>query len=172
MNREILLIIESLDNSQLNVLEISGNNWANYPFKSYTSWHFPEFDICAELPDIHHKKYDLIIVEQVFEHLAYPQVAVRNIYKILKKNGYFLISTPFLIRRHDFPIDCTRWTALGLNFFLIEAGFEALNIKTNSWGNKSCLIANLDIWVIYNKYLHTLKNEPKFPVVVWGLAQK
>ncbi len=91
---------------------------------------------------------------------------------MLRKNGHFLIPIPFLIKRHDAPIDCSRWTNLGLKYFLNEAGFKFENIHTESWGNKACVIANLAKWVIYNKYIHSLKNDETYPIVVWGFCKK
>lgn len=172
MDKSVKSFVDSLEISNLNVLEISGNRWKSYQFNSYKSLHFPQFDICAKLPPYLHDKYDLIIAEQVFEHIKQPQYAVGNVYKMLKKNGYFVISTPFLMKRHDFPIDCSRWTELGLYYLLENGGFSSQNIQTYSWGNKACLISNLDKWIVFNKYQHSLKNNIEFPVVVWSFSKK
>lgn len=77
-----------------------------------------------------------------------------------------------MIKIHNYPIDCTRWSELGLKYFLSECGFEFNSIQTGSWGNKESLIANLSKWVPYNSKKHSLENDKEFPLVVWALAKK
>src|SRR5690242_5655345 len=70
MNRETRALVQGLTPGKLDVLEISGTTWEqNFPFKSYTVAEYPEFDICKDVLD---QKFDLIIAEQVFEHLTHP----------------------------------------------------------------------------------------------------
>jgi hypothetical protein len=91
---------------------------------------------------------------------------------MLNSNGHFLISTPFLLKVHEFPIDCSRWTKDGLKYLLIEAGFSEDKIQVFSWGNRSCINANFNNWVKYNPMFHSLKNETNFPIVIWAIAKK
>lgn len=170
MDAETRSIIGGLCPETLETLEISGKKWGKeISFKSYESVHYPAFDLCASTLE---KSYDLIIAEQVFEHLLWPYRACRNVCKMLKPKGYFLITTPFLLRIHDGPHDCTRWTETGIKYFLAEGGFNIEQIKTGTWGNRACVRANLSNWAKYNPLLHSLKNEPDCPVVVWALARK
>jgi SAM-dependent methyltransferase len=170
MYRECFAFIDSINPEALDVLEISGGpQWRrNFNFGSYTSTDFPDFDICAETLD---RQFDLIIADQVFEHLPWPMRAGRNVHSMLRPGGYFVIATPFLVRVHQVPIDCSRWTEQGLSYLLQECGFEANNIKTASWGNRKCLNANLFRWRRYGFY-RSLANEPNFPVMVWAIARK
>jgi SAM-dependent methyltransferase len=169
MNRESAKIISALSPEKLSALEISGSFWEKAGFASYKSVRFPEFDICkGTLPG----KYDIILAEQVFEHLLRPYTAGRNVYSMLKDKGYFFITTPFLLKIHDDPTDCTRWTPTGLKHFLIECGFDENNISVWAWGNKKCAKASLSKWWLYYSRLHSLENEPDFPIVVWALAKK
>jgi transposase-like protein len=170
MNRETTRIIKSLQPGNLKVLELSGSIWGyKESFKEYKSLQYPDFDICESFLD---EQYDLIIAEQVFEHLLWPLRAGRNVLRMLNRGGHFLITTPFMIRIHPAPEDCTRWTETGLRYFLAECGFPVESIKTWSWGNRACAVANLFNWVKYNPNVHSLQNEPDVPVVVWALAQK
>jgi SAM-dependent methyltransferase len=159
--------IEALNPATLDALEISGNNWRNAGFKSYriTSW--PEYDICdGPLP----QAFDLIVADQVFEHLLWPYRAAKNVHAMLRPGGHFLITTPFLIRVHNHPVDCSRWTEVGLKHFLAECGFPIEKIKTGSWGNRVCVRSNFMDWTPYRRF-HSLRNEPNFPVSVWALAE-
>jgi SAM-dependent methyltransferase len=171
MYRECFAFIESIGPDTADVLEISGGNseWRRrFKFRSYTSTGFPEFDICAGTLD---RQFDLIIADQVFEHLAWPMRAGRNVYAMLRPGGYFVVATPFLIRVHEDPIDCSRWTESGLSYLLQECGFQAADIETHSWGNRKCLNANLPRWRRYGFY-RSLANEHDFPVMVWAMARK
>jgi hypothetical protein len=139
-----------------------------FKFRSYKSTEFPDFDICSQVIN---QQFDLIIADQVFEHLAWPLRAGRNVYSMLSAGGYFVMATPFLIRVHEDPIDCSRWTERGLSYLLQEFGFKAPDIKTGSWGNRRCVDANLYRWRRYGFY-RSLANEPNLPVMVWAIARK
>ena len=169
MRKSCCSIVEQLLPEELSVLEISGDYFRNMCFKSNRAVHFPDFDLCAGiLPET----FDLIIAEQVFEHLLWPYRAARNVYQMLAPGGYFLLSTPFLVRIHKYPTDCTRWTEVGLKYFLAECGFPLEHIRTYSWGNRACIKANFAEWVRFRRNIHSLANEPEFPYHVWALARK
>jgi SAM-dependent methyltransferase len=131
---------------------------------------YPEYDVCDG--PLWESAFDLVIAEQVFEHLRWPYRAARNVHQMLRPGGYFLMTTPFLLRVHGSPIDCSRWTELGLRHLLAEGGFDLSRIRTESWGNRECVVANFDRWETYDPREHSLNNEPDFPVVVWALARK
>ncbi|WAS91500.1 hypothetical protein [Nannocystis punicea] len=82
------------------------------------------------------------------------------------------MSVPFLVKVHRYPVDCTRWTELGLKHFLHECGFPLAPIRTGSWGNRACVAANFDDWVVYDPAIHDLTDEPDFPYHVWALARR
>lgn len=169
MYQECFRLIEGLGPEKLDVLEISaGDIFKSIRFKSYTEANFPHFDICTTaLPG----QYDLIIADQVFEHVLWPYRAARNVLAMLRPGGHFLITTPFLIRIHLVPHDCTRWTETGMRYFLAECGFPLEDTKTGSWGNQACVRANFRHWA-HRGWFGSLRNETAFPVVVWGLATR
>jgi SAM-dependent methyltransferase len=174
MDLETLKLVEALAPEHLDALEISGCAWGQRTqFKSYESVRYPDFDICESVPT---GSFDLIIAEQVFEHLSRPLEAGKNIYQALRPGGHFLITTPFLIKPHPHPIDCSRWTPTGLSNLLVESGFCREGVRAYSWGNRACLRANLrgsyKSWINYRPRLHSLENQPDFPLVVWAIAEK
>lgn len=172
MNDSTWKMVSSLNVQEMDALEISGNRWHTMDFKSYVSVEYPEIIIDEAPLD---KKFDIILAEQVWEHLKYPRRAVLNCIEMLNEGGYLMITTPFLVRSHPHPTDCTRWTEEGMRYFLEDAGFELDNIETGSWGNIGVVIANLSQWTDYDSShnaLHSLDNDPMFPIVVWALARK
>ena len=171
MNQTTHRWVAALDPSRLAVLEIAGTSWEeSFAYRSYRAAFYPEYDVCAAPLD---DTFDLVIAEQVFEHLLWPYRAGRNIYQMLNPGGYLLVTTPFLIRVHDQPVDCSRWTELGLKHLLAECGFPLDAIRTGSWGNRACVVSNFTEWTLFDSpQRHALDNEPNFPLVVWALAQK
>ena len=170
MNRETEKLVKGLNPESLSVMEVSGEGWAErFDFKSYLSTDYPDFDICGD-PLL--QQFDLIIAEQVFEHLLWPYRAGRNVYAMLEQGGYFLVSTPFMIKIHNHPVDCSRWSEVGMRHFLAECGFPLEKIQTWSWGNRDCVVGNLSRWATFKRRKHSLENDPTFPVMVWALAQK
>lgn len=164
-------LIRELEPSTLDVLEIAPSQvWQELGFKSYTEVDYPAFDICKDRLD---REFDLIIADQVFEHLLFPYKAAQNVYSMLRPGGHFLMATPFLIGYHPCPYDCTRWTETGIKYFLAESGFPLENIKTGSWGNRACVKAYLNKGIkATRRGYRSIKNDPEFPVSVWALAKK
>jgi SAM-dependent methyltransferase len=138
MDQETKRLVSSIKPASLMVLEISGRGW-DQPgiFREYRSVDFPDFDICSQQLD---ESIDLIIAEQVFEHLLWPYRAARNVHAMLRPGGFFLITTPFLVRVHRHPTDCSRWSEIGMQHFLAECGFDLDDIHTGSWGNRACVL--------------------------------
>lgn len=153
-------------------LEISPQNTATWrlPFKSYSATQFPEFDICTARLD---RQFDVVIADQIWEHLAEPETAARNVLAMLKSGGHFVIATPFFIRVHGSPHDYSRWTADGLKRLLVRAGF-AEDMTIGQWGNRKCIVADLrrkNRWSVYG-WGRDMRNEPDFPVTIWAFARK
>jgi len=169
MHRETERLVRALEPANLDAFEVSGRKWQNFGFRSYKNAWFPELDICKDPPK---GTYDIVFAEQVWEHLPYPYRATKHVLKMLRPGGYFLVTVPVLIKYHPAPADCSRWTAQGLAYFLEECGFDPANTVSASWGNRACLIANLDKWVKYDADQHDLANEEKYPLVAWALAKR
>lgn len=171
MDRETMRFVCSLPHQSMDALEISGSYWNQIQFRTFTSAPFPGYDVCEQ--PLEPEKWDIIFLEQVLEHVPFPRRALMNLHAMLRPAGYLVVTTPFFIRVHNHPIDCTRWTEVGMKYLLADSGFHVDAITTGSWGNRQCLIGSLDDWPSYNRYkLHSLTNDPRFPVTVWAFAQK
>jgi SAM-dependent methyltransferase len=167
--RECTRLLQDIKIDTLDVLEISaGETWQKMRCRSYRAANYPEFDICTGTLD---QTFDLIIADQVFEHLLWPNRGARNVLAMLRPGGYFLVITPFLVRVHEVPNDCSRWTETGLRYFLADNGFDLDAIQTGSWGNLACVKATLVAWSRIG-WFASLRNDPAYPVVVWALARK
>jgi SAM-dependent methyltransferase len=167
MNNATADFVAALTPGNLDALEISGTGRSGAGFRSYEHVAYPDFDICRDRTS---RTYDIVIAEQVFEHIRRPDRAARNVLGMLRRNGVFVIRTPFLIEYHPEPLDLWRWSAAGLKVFLEHAGFSA--VAANEWGNRARVIGNFDSWPDYDPAVHTLENEPEFPIVVWAFARR
>ncbi|RKF16958.1 methyltransferase domain-containing protein [Roseovarius spongiae] len=169
--------LEALDLPSMEAAEISGKHGRRYPFKSYERFRFPKHDICtAPFEDAEGlvRKFDIVLANQVWEHLDRPYAATRNVLRMLRVGGYFWVAVPFFVPYHASPIDCSRWSARGLKNLLIEAGFEARNIRAAQWGNRAAALRNLERdWPPpYRAGRDDLENDADFPICAWALARK
>lgn len=171
MYAETKRLVEGLHPETLDALEISGDRCGHFAnFKSFKAVDFPEYDLCvAPLAE----QFDLVIADQAFEHLFWPYRAAKNVYEMVRPGGHFLVMTPLLVRVHAHPTDCSRWTETGMRHFLAECGFPIDHIQTGSWGNLSCVKADLIRFRKYRRlFLHSLRDQHQYPIQVWALAQK
>lgn len=72
---------------------------------------------------------DTILCTVTLEHLEQPQVAIQEMYRILKPSGYLIVSAPLFWHLHEEPRDFYRYTKYGLAYLFSTAGFEILEIK-------------------------------------------
>jgi hypothetical protein len=177
MDRETRRLMGEINYADLCALEISGAAWRDFGFKEYTVATYPEFDVSKQIAvKPGGGLFDVVIAEQVMEHVPMPWIAARSMHSSLNPGGYLLITTPFFIRVHGHPNDYSRWTESGLVNLLEYGGFARSEIRTGSWGNRACVNANFKGSVYrgepYDPASHSLDNEPDVPLMVWAFAKK
>ena len=169
--------MRALDPATLDAIEISGSWGHQFGFRSYQYlWH-SQHDICAG-PALDAegriRQVDLVLANQVWEHLDRPFEATLNVLEMLRPGGYFWLAVPFFIPFHAAPNDCSRWSARGLRNLLIECGFDPNGIRAEQWGNRHAARRNLEPdWPpVYDPATDDLENDPDFPICAWALARK
>lgn len=171
MNRNIGDHLRRLGPERLSAAEISGDGQAARGWKAFRSLHYPEFDLCAPIEEL--EPFDVVICEQVLEHVAEPFVAAEHLFQLCKPGGHLVVSTPFLIKVHELPmygmLDYWRFTPRGLRTLLERAGFEVDHVDT--WGNRPAVLGNLDRWSAHRRWL-PLRNRRDLAVVVWAFAHR
>ena len=95
-------------------------------------------------------KYDYVVIFNVLEHLLNPNLALKNLSKILKKSGKIIGSTPFLFRVHGAPKDYSRFTKDHLFELLKSNNFENIQIIELGTGP---FLACISLLRSYLKYL-------------------
>ena len=95
-------------------------------------------------------KFDYIVIFNVLEHLLDPNLALKNLSTICKKNGKIIGSTPFLFRVHGAPKDYSRYTKDHLIELLKSNNFKDIEIIELGTGP---FLACVSLLRSYLKYL-------------------
>ena len=72
------------------------------------------------------KSFDSALASEVLEHVFNPDTLLRETNRVLKIDGIFLLSTPFLWEEHGQPYDYARYTSFGLKYILEKKGFKII----------------------------------------------
>lgn len=78
--------------------------------------------------------FDSIISNQVFEHVFNPNEFLRETNRVLKMDGVFLITVPFVWDEHEQPYDYARYSSFGLKHILNDNGFEIIEHRKSNNG--------------------------------------
>jgi SAM-dependent methyltransferase len=171
LNGAVDSYLSSLGAARLRAAEISGDSHAARGWREYVGLMYPDCDICAPIAD--QGRFDVVICEQVLEHVPDPCAAAANLKELCEPGGHVIVSTPFLVRVHELPAfgmrDYWRFTPRGLRALLERAGLEVDEVS--SWGNRDSVVGNFDRWPAY-RWWHSLRNEPDLPVQVWAFARR
>lgn len=171
MNESIAAEIKSLNTQNLTAVEIGGFAHQSHGWSRFRTLDYPDFDLCN--PTEGTGEFDVVICEQVLEHVLDPWRAAESLRQLCSPGGLVIVSTPFLVRVHELPeyglCDYWRFTPRGLKTLLERAGLEVRQV--DSWGNRHCLVANLDHWSSFRSW-HPLRNEVDLPIQVWAFARR
>ncbi len=87
--------------------------------------------------------FDCVICTEVLEHTVNDYKVVKNINKILKKDGNLIISAPFTYVLHEAPHDYRRYTLFGLSGILEKNNFEIKSIFSTGASFSSGILYSL-----------------------------
>jgi len=176
--RELAARIPQLlrDRAKPRVIEFGGSNGAIKQMFLGADYevapNYPDVDV-QDLSSYATDSYDVAVVDQVLEHVAAPWRAVSELRRILKKDGFCLATTPFLVRVHGYPNDYHRFTSTGLE--RLFDGFS--NVEVDGWGNRYTLeVIHRYGWLSARntkRLLHVaLWNEPEWPIDFLTIARR
>lgn len=83
---------------------------------------------------------------EVLEHCPQPEIVLKEVLRVLKPNGFFFFTVPFLWNLHEVPYDEYRYTPFSLQRHLENAGFIEIEVKaTGGW--HASMAQMLGLWV-------------------------
>lgn len=83
---------------------------------------------------------------EVLEHCPEPEIVLKEVVRLLKPDGTFFFTVPFLWNLHEVPHDEYRYTPFSLERHLKNAGFKDIQIKaTGGW--HASMAQMLGLWV-------------------------
>ncbi len=78
--------------------------------------------------------FDSILSNQVFEHVFNPNDFLKEVNRVTKMGGVFLMTVPFVWDEHEQPYDYARYSSFGLRHILSENGFEVIEQRKSNNG--------------------------------------
>jgi SAM-dependent methyltransferase len=79
-------------------------------------------------------EFDSVLSSQVFEHVFNPNQFLREVNRVTKMGGVFLMTVPFVWDEHEQPYDYARYTSFGLKHILSENGFKIVEHRKSNNG--------------------------------------
>src|ERR1700683_3919176 len=76
MNRHIRAQLATLDKASLDAVEVSGWGRRSSGWPPFDQLNYPEFDLCRSSAE---RQYDVVLCEQVLEHVVDPVGAVKTL---------------------------------------------------------------------------------------------
>ena len=99
------------------------------------------------------KKYNNVLFFNILEHLQEYKLAFSEIYRIIKKGGFFIGSVPFIYQIHAAPNDYFRFSREFLESNLTKYKFKKVKVKSLGFGP---FIASYSLLYFYLKYIPLL----------------
>ena len=99
------------------------------------------------------KKYNNVLFFNILEHLPEYKLAFSEIYRIIKKGGFFIGSVPFIYQIHAAPNDYFRFSKQFFELNLKKYKFKQVKIKALGFGP---FTASYSLLYPYLKYLPLL----------------
>ncbi|MEY4906022.1 MAG: hypothetical protein RLZZ292_3837 [Bacteroidota bacterium] len=95
------------------------------------------------LPDA---SIDSAMATEVLEHCPNPQQVLNEVARVLKPEGFFFATVPFLWPHHEIPYDEHRYTAFALKRMMQTAGFQNITVQALG-GWEASLAQVLGLWI-------------------------
>ena len=94
-------------------------------------WDFSKIDIKSPVDNIPlpSNSFDYILLTQVLEHVENPGKTIKEMARLLKKDGEILFSAPQCAGEHQIPYHFYNYTKYGLNYLAKQAGLRIIYIK-------------------------------------------
>lgn len=97
-------------------------------------WNTNRIDIVSDITDIpvDDGEFDAVLCSEVLEHLASPDLAVKELGRVTRREGVLLLTAPFNSLTHFAPYHfCTGFNIYWYKKHLEESGWKILEVRSN-----------------------------------------
>lgn len=106
----------------------------------------PDFTWDGKVMPFEDLSFECAFGTEVLEHCPEPEIVLKEVYRILKPEGVFFFTVPFLWNLHEVPHDEYRYTPFSLKRHLEKSGFKEIDIKaTGGW--HASMAQMLGLWI-------------------------
>lgn len=99
------------------------------------TWNTSKIDVVCDIIDMpfEDNSFDVVLCTEVLEHLPYPELAIKEFSRILKKDGIMILTAPFASLTHFAPYHfCTGFNRYWYEKHLQDYGCEIQEINEES----------------------------------------
>jgi SAM-dependent methyltransferase len=83
--------------------------------------------------EIEDSEFDIVISGQVFEHIEFPWLTIKEIARVLRLGGFTCIIAPSSFPVHRHPVDTFRYNEDGMVALAKWANLEVVKVDTALW---------------------------------------
>jgi SAM-dependent methyltransferase len=94
-------------------------------------FHYGGLDALADLGALPFRDgtFDGALCMNVLEHVRQPEACLKEIYRVLKREGFVYVMVPLFAREHQMPHDYFRYTSYGIRYLLERCGFAVEYVR-------------------------------------------
>lgn len=106
--------------------------------------------------------FDIVICTEVLEHVQEPKEFVAELKRVVKPNGYIVLTVPFSQGLHEVPYDYYRYTQFSLEYMALnqQLKIEELYAYGNWSGNVLLLLVQMQL-----KFWNKFKKAVRIPAI-------
>lgn len=99
------------------------------PFSDHSKAFIDVFGRGEHLP-FRSSAFDTVLLTEVLEHVPEPQLALKEVARMLAPGGTAIVSVPFMYRIHEAPYDFFRYTPYSMRHMAQAAGLQVNQVIT------------------------------------------
>lgn len=136
--------------------------------KVYDAHVKPDYTWDGRVMPFENAVFDSAFATEVLEHCPDPELFLREVHRVLKPNGVFFFTVPFLWNLHEVPHDEYRYTPFALERHLRNCQFSVVSMQaTGGW--HASLAQLLGLWVRrapMNRFLRSMLSIFFMPIIL------
>lgn len=85
-------------------------------------------DLCERIP-VEDGRFQYIVFTQALEHIKEPELALRELQRVLAPGGRMICTVPLFYEEHEQPYDFFRYTQFSLHYLFTKVGFQVERVE-------------------------------------------